>query len=181
MRFSYNALGTEYRKLNDSAKTLEAWWNAYNAAPQHAEALGLIAEYLYVLERYNLGLEVAKKASTLPDPQPHATLFVNEPVHRYVIWYELGRHAVKLSLWDDAYASAKHLLNQVEHSDALNNFILSILEALKGHIERDTFANAKQIQHRIAAMQQLQTDDTRTKHQGMVNWFAHTFAVHAPQ
>ena len=181
VRFSYIALGTEYRKLNDSAKTLEAWWNAYNAAPQHAEALGLIAEYLYVLERYNLGLEVAKKASTLPDPQPHATLFVNEPVHRYVIWYELGRHAVKLSLWDDAYASAKHLLNQVEHSDALNNFILSILEALKGHIERDTFANAKQIQHRIAAMQQLQTDDTRTKHQGMVNWFALTFATHTPQ
>ena len=124
---------------------------------------------------------MAKKASTLPDPQPHATLFVNEPVHRYVIWYELGRHAVKLSLWDDAYTSAKHLLNQVEHSDALNNFILSILEALKGHIERDTFANAKQIGQRIAAMQQLQTDDTRTKHQGMVNWFALTFATHTPQ
>ena len=106
---------------------------------------------------------------------------MNEPVHRYVIWYELGRHAVKLSLCDDAYASAKHLLNQIEHSDALNNFILSILEALKGHIERDTFANGKQIQHRIAAMQQLQTDDTRTKHQGMLNWFMQTFVSAPPQ
>ena len=143
--------------------------------PQNAEALGLIAEYLYVLERYHLGLEVAKKAATLPDPVPHATLFVNEPVHRYVIWYELGRHAVKLSMWDDAYASAKHLLNQIEHSDALNNFILSILEALKGHIERDTFANARQIWHRLVAMQQLHSDDTRHKHQEMLNWFAQAF------
>lgn len=178
VRFSYIALGTEYRKLNNTAKTLEAWWNAYNAMPENAEALGLLAELYFQLERYQLGYEASKKAVTLPAPNPKTTLFLNEPVHRYAIWYELGRHASKLSLWDDTFRSAQYLIKQPEHSDALNNFILSIFEALKGHIENTSFQEAIAIYRGINAMAML-SDDTQHKRQQLLAWFQHCMALPA--
>lgn len=173
-RFSFIALGAEYRKLGDSARTIQAWLNAYNAVPQNAEALGLLAEYYFQLERYQLGYEAAKKAIELPAPNPRQTLFINEPVHRYVLWYELGRNAIKLSLWDEVYRSAKYLIHQPEHSDALNAFILNILEALKSHIERDSFQDALAIHRRLKHMTRL-NDESQQKRQQLLQWFEQHF------
>lgn len=176
VRFSYIALGTEYRKLNDSAKTLQAWWNAHNASPNNAEALGLLAEYYYVLERYQLGYDCAKKAVALPPPDAQTVLFINEPIHKYAMWYELGRSAIKLNLWDDVYQSACHLLKQTEHSDELNNYILAVLEALKGYIEQDNFHNARDIFARIRGMT-LYSDSTQQKRLALLAWFQQQFAL----
>lgn len=175
VRFSYIALGTEYNRMNNHAKTAEAWWSAYNAMPQNAEALALLAQLYNNNQQFQLGFDVAKKASTLPDPDPQKTLFVNDPIHRYMIWYEVARNAIKINLAEEAYFACRHLLNQTEHSEALNDFIVDILYVYKNQIEQDTLANAKQIYIRLTQLT-LISEKMQPIYSQLLQWFQNQFA-----
>ena len=176
VRFSYVALGNEYNRLNNHSKAAEAWWAAYEALPQNNESLALLAQMYYNTQKHQLGFEVAKKASHIPMPSGKDTLFVNEPIHRYMVRYELARNAIKLNLWDEAYVACRDLLNEAEFSEALNEFVLEVLSLQKNQIEQDTLLNAKHIHQRLRQLQQLSEKSQHLRNQLLV-WFQSQFAV----
>lgn len=175
IRFSYIALANEHLRLNQHAQAIAAWWSAYNAMPENAEALAYLAQHYYNTQQHHLGFEIAQKAVSLPHPIPQKTLFVNKPVHQYMVWYELARHAIKLQRPDDAYPAARHLLQQPEYSAALNEFVLELLLLLKTQIEQDSVANAKTIYQHLAVLKML-TPNAQQHRQQLLAWFQTWFA-----
>lgn len=126
LRYTYIVLGRLYHVMDQQTHKIDAWLKAYEHAPQHAEALGLLAEHYNNINCHQLAFDFALKASDCAEPDISQVIIINDLVHRYGIHYQLAYAAYHLKNHTILYQAIQPLLHQPELNQALNLFIIEV-------------------------------------------------------
>lgn len=156
LRYAYIVLGRLYQVMDQQTHKIDAWLKAYEHAPHHGEALGLLAEHYNNVNCHQLAFDFALKASYCADPQINQVIIINDLIHRYGIHYQLAYAAYHLKNHAVLYQAIQPLLHQSELNPALNLFIIeAYLYLFSEYVQREDSSHIEKLVVKFSQLTQL--------------------------